>query len=132
MSETNFFNLKLQHQAVKDFYSHHALSITLYKQSYNHLLYWEKRMEEIEKDRENNLDELLIYYRVTSKLFADMQDAFTNCLISYYAFSIAARANAEVMEEFKKLPADFSPVQKQFNDLIEGFEKYVSIIRNLI
>ena len=36
------------------------------------------------------------------------------------------------MEEFKKMPADFSPVHKQFTDMIKGYETALKRMKEVL
>ena len=132
MGKKNFFKFNFIHPALGDFSRDLERSQQLYNDSYQHLNHW----DEVEKLRmsgdEGHFQEVIIYYRDTCQLHADMQLSHTNLLISYYAFRSAANKDSKVMEEFKKMPANFSAVDKQFTTLLEGYQEYVSQIRKLI
>ena len=118
MAENNFFNLNLSHKVVKDFNDDHRKSVKLFKDSYSYL----DQLDEELKPNETIYEKSMEFYRMINHTHAAMNETFTNLFISYYAFRKTAEQDGEVMKEFKKLPADFSPVQKQFTDMLHGYK----------
>ena len=127
MAENNFFNLNLKHKVVKDFNDDHQKSIKLFRESYAFLNQFDYDSP-ADKQYETGVE----FYRGINRTHALMQETFNNLFISYYAFRKAAQDNPEIMEEFKKMPADFSFIQQQFSDMIKGYETALKGMKEIL
>ena len=118
MKEKIFFNLNLSHKVLKDFNDDHQKSVKIYKDSYSYL----KQMEQPKPCDETIYQKGMEFYRMLNHTHAVMNETFTNLFISYYAFRKTAEQNAAIMIEFRKLPADFSPVFKKLTNMLHEYE----------
>src|SRR5688572_24961796 len=121
MAKSNFFGLNDIHPVIKDFIKHHDESMRLYIESHTYLVNLDERLKNARSEKEANSE----FHSGLSRLYSAMETAFSNFFVSYYALQKLAQLQPEIMKEFKKIPADIAPVQKQFNEILMGFREAI-------
>jgi hypothetical protein len=124
---SNFFKLREVHTVVKDFITSHNTSMQTYASAYSYLQNFPNDDEEAKtpqgkkavKEFQHNLSSSLI----------DLQTAYTNLLVSYHAFRVTAQRDPQIMAEFKKLPPDMTPLQKQFHTILDGYMQSIGELK---
>lgn len=118
MEGSNFFKFNLSHKVVKDFNEDHRKSQLIYKDSYAFL----QQLGVFKPEEQTAYQRGTEVFRKFNEIHAEMREIFTNLFISYHAFRQAATENAEIMQEFKKIPTDFSIVEKKFTEIMNAYK----------
>ncbi|MBK8658065.1 MAG: hypothetical protein IPN22_04125 [Bacteroidetes bacterium] len=118
----NYFQLETTEPVVNDFVQDHTLSVKLVIMANDYLKEFVVRKNKVANDPDESVEQLVIdFYTGLCRIHSELESAFTNLQISYFALKEAAQTNDTVRTEFNKLPPNFEALQDTLNSILSKY-----------